>query len=437
MRFIVSAASTLSRSFRTSVLLKRLETFIVPQPGEGIAEVEIIQWLVKPSEKIKEFQILCEARSDKGFIEYKSPFEGTLKEIFRNPSEIVKIGEPLFTVDINESKYPEAGASKDLDKTANAKQCGNTSVKNAQEIEITTQTTSKALATPAVRHLAKVSNVDINTIKGTGDDGRVLREDIQRYLDTKAQFNSSSLYSKLAEIPKIQVEPEDKVIKLTSVQKGMVKSMTESLSIPSLTYCEDVYMDAMCELRNSLKNNTKGIKLTYMPFFIKALSVAMLDYPIINSVLKECKTEYIAKKSHNISIAIDSPYGLLVPNIKEVENKSIIEIAVEINRLQDLGSKGRILDSDMQDGTVTISNIGSIGGTYCSPIIFSPQVFIGALGAIRPRLEKVNGEVIEKKIITTSWSADHRIIDGATTARFVARWKELIESPSIILLNLK
>jgi Pyruvate/2-oxoglutarate dehydrogenase complex, dihydrolipoamide acyltransferase (E2) component, and related enzymes len=196
-------------------------------------------------------------------------------------------------------------------------------------------------------------------------------------------------------------------------------------------------MEQLTEIRQQLKKTLKDVKLTYMPFFMKALSLAILDYPIINSSLLDSKNEYILKSSHNISFAMDTPLGLVVPNIKNVESKSILEIASEMSRIQELGQKGRLSDNDLSDGTVALSNIGSIGGTYAAPVILPPQVFIGALGTIRPRLEKVDGIITEKNILATSWSADHRIIDGATTARFVARWKALIENPSLMLLHLK
>jgi len=194
-------------------------------------------------------------------------------------------------------------------------------------------------------------------------------------------------------------------------------------------------MDALIDLRKQFKNLT-DVKITYMPFFIKAMSIAIFEYPIINSTIIS-ENEYALKASHNISFAMDTPAGLLVPNIKNCENKSIIEIAREMNKLQTLGAKGKISQEDLAGGTICFSNIGTVGGTYMSPIILAPQVVIGACGTIRPRLEKVNGEIVENQILCTSWSADHRIIDGGTIGRFVAKWKEVLENPSLMLLHLK
>lgn len=408
------------RFFRRSSLLNRLETFIIPQPGEGIAEVAIQNWLVKPGEEVKEYQILCEARSDKGFIEYKSPFDGKITEFLYKVDQMAPIGAPLFKIEVDDDKYPAKGAAIKEEPLALNK---DTTVHKAVD-------NSKVLATPSVRHIAKQKGIDISTISATGRDGRVLKEDLLRHLERPSHVTPPSR-------PDIQLSAEDKVLKLSPLQKAMFKSMTEALSIPHLTYCEDVYMDNLIELRRQLKTSVTDIKITFMPFLMKALSLAIYDYPIINSSFTNNYTEFVLKASHNISFAMDSSSGLIVPNVKNCQSMSIYEIAAAMHRLQDLGAKNKISTQDLEAGTICLSNIGSIGGTYTSPIIMSPQVIIGGLGAIRPRLEKFKGEIIERQVLMTSWSADHRLLDGATVARFVARWKELIENPSLMLLHLK
>lgn len=425
----------LARCFHKSPLCMKLQTFIIPQPGEGIAEVEIIRWLVKPNEKVKEFDILCEARSDKGFIEYKSPFTGVLKELMYKSSEMAQIGSPLFKIDVDGEPSSEP--------TANIKTPEPQIESEEEESSGAYIKKAKVLTTPYIRGLAKKHKLDLTKVAPTGKDGRILKEDVLKIIEGAQQpeipapIIDDPKHINPPILSKTISAPEDKIMKLTPVQRGMVKSMTQALKIPHLTYSEDVYMDEIIALRSQLKANLKDIKLTFMPFFIKALSLALLDFPIVNSVFNENTSECIYKASHNVSIAMDSPFGLIVPNIKDVQNKSIFEVAKDMNRLQDLGGKGKLTDNDLKNGTIALSNIGSIGGTYVAPVIMPPQVFIGAFGATRPRLEKKSSEIVEKQILATSWSADHRIIDGATTARFVARWKALIENPSIMLLHLK
>ena len=430
MIIIINMIFGLARAISKSVLMKRIETFLIPQPGEGIAEVEIIQWLVKPEQHVKEFQILCEARTDKGFIEYKSPFQGKILEIYHKDAEIAKIGDPLFKIDV-----PDASDSVESSIPVESPK------KPAESEKKPHIQSNKVLTTPAIRFQAKQNNIDLSLVTPTGKDGRILKEDLLNYLESKKTtekpFVEDQKSADPPSIPKVFVNSQDTIVKMSPIQRGMLKSMTEALLIPHLTYSEDVYMEQLTEIRQQLKKTLKDVKLTYMPFFMKALSLAILDYPIINSSLLDSKNEYILKSSHNISFAMDTPLGLVVPNIKNVESKSILEIASEMSRIQELGQKGRLSDNDLSDGTIALSNIGSIGGTYAAPVILPPQVFIGALGTIRPRLEKVDGIITEKNILATSWSADHRIIDGATTARFVARWKALIENPSLMLLHLK
>lgn len=447
----------IAKGFHKSIKLNKLETFIIPQPGEGIAEVEIVQWLVAPNSKVSEFQVLCEARSDKGFIEYKSPFNGILKELCYKPAEMAQIGSALYKIDVEGQANNPPQELKDGNEALDVsefKQASPSDVKekvikvnpdkNDQDKEIFNALPNKVLATPATRSLARSKGVDLRLVSPTGADGRVTNEDVIRFIESpKTPTNQSS--SILEDPTHIHPPPastvistgQDKIVKLTPVQRGMVKSMTEALKIPHLTYCEDVYMDQVISLRNQLKANLKNVKLTFMPFFIKALSLAILDFPLVNSTFNESKSECVLKSSHNVSFAMDSAFGLIVPNIKDVQAKSVYEISQEMARITDLGAKGKLTDGDLKGGTIALSNIGTIGGTYTAPVILPPQVFIGALGATRPVLERVGGNIEEKMVLKTSWSADHRILDGATTARFVARWKALIENPSLMLLHLK
>lgn len=428
---------TLGRYFRSSCALKRIETFTIPQPGEGIAEVEILSWLIKPGDKVKEYDAICEARSDKGFIEYKTEYDGIVKELLYKPQDMAPIGGLLYKIDIDDIKYPPKGSTTSSSSSSPDSKPSTTpqSVSPCEEI--------KVLTTPAVRHLAKVNKIDLTKLKGTGRNGRIMKEDILNYLNPEetltAEPEITENVTQEASLPRhIIIKSEDRTKKLISLQKAMLKTMTEALKIPHLTYCEDIFMDNLIHIRDQLKQNlTDKVKLTYMPFFMKALSMAITDFPIVNSSLSQDLTEYTEHSSHNISIAMDTAAGLMVPTVHNCESRSILEIALEIQRLQDLGKKGRLTDSDIRGGTISLSNIGNIGGTYTRPIILPPQVMIGGLGSIRPHLVLSNGTVLEKRIICTSWSADHRILDGATTARFVKRWKEYIEQPSLMLLSLK
>lgn len=247
----------------------------------------------------------------------------------------------------------------------------------------------------------------------------------------------------------------------------MIKSMNESLKIPHFGYSDEISMNALHTLRNSLKPfaESQGVKLSYMPIMIKAASIALMEYPIINSSLSEDEKEIVYHNAHNIGVAMDTPRGLVVPNIKvrkkkpyneytsssnpksnttpthfqSVQTLSVIDIARELQRLQLDGQTGSgIKEADLKGSTFTLSNIGAIGGTYMSPVISKPQVAIGALGKIQtlPRFDS-NGEVVAAKIMEVSWAGDHRTVDGATMARFSNLWKDMLENPSLLMANMK
>jgi 2-oxoisovalerate dehydrogenase E2 component (dihydrolipoyl transacylase) len=237
---------------------------------------------------------------------------------------------------------------------------------------------------------------------------------------------------------------------LSMVQKAMFKSMTQSLNIPQLGYKDDIEIDATTKYRAALNKHIVTHpdrypfnKMTYLPIFVKCLSIALTHYPLMNAKLvgegsdvNSIKINY--RSSHNIGIAMDTPQGLIVPNIKDVQDKTIFEIASEIHRLSELGKNNAIPMSDLKGGTITLSNIGTIGGTYANPVIVSSELAIVALGRMQklPRFD-AQENIVAKQIMPVSWSADHRIIDGATIARFGNYWKNLIENPALLASELR
>jgi 2-oxoisovalerate dehydrogenase E2 component (dihydrolipoyl transacylase) len=237
---------------------------------------------------------------------------------------------------------------------------------------------------------------------------------------------------------------------LSMIQKAMFKSMTQSLNIPQLGYKDDIELDSTTQYRQALNQHIAShpnlypfSKMTYLPIFVKCLSIALSHYPLMNAKLvgdvedvNSIKITY--RSSHNIGIAMDTPQGLIVPNIKNVQDKTIFEIASEIHRLSELGKKNAIPMADLKGGTITLSNIGTIGGTYANPVIVSNELAIVALGRMQklPRFD-AQDNIVAKQVMPVSWSADHRIIDGATIARFGNHWKNLIENPALLASELR
>ncbi|XP_020385847.1 lipoamide acyltransferase component of branched-chain alpha-keto acid dehydrogenase complex, mitochondrial isoform X1 [Rhincodon typus] len=438
-----------SRFFRTCTAVNgQIVQFKLSDIGEGIMEVHVKEWYVKVGDTVSQFDSICEVQSDKASVTITSRYDGVVRKIYYNVDDTAYVGKPLIDIEteavravVPEQDVVEAPAVLNEEHTH-------------QEIK-----GQKILATPAVRRLAMENNIKLSEVVGTGKDERILKEDILNYLakQTGAILPPSPEISPPPPEP-VQSKPKgtppvpkpitptlaftgkDRTEPVKGIQKSMVKTMTAALKIPHFGYCDEVDLTRLVKLRKELKVVTedRGIKLSFMPFFLKAASLGLLQYPILNASLDENCQFVTYKASHNIGIAMDTQQGLIVPVVKNVQVLSVFEIAAELNRLQTLGSANQLGTNDLTGGTFALSNIGTIGGTYAKPVILPPEVAIGAIGKIQvlPRFND-KGEVIKAQIMNVSWSADHRIIDGATMARFSNLWKSYLENPASMLLDLK
>jgi 2-oxoisovalerate dehydrogenase E2 component (dihydrolipoyl transacylase) len=305
------------------------------------------------------------------------------------------------------------------------------------------------LATPAVRRISREFGVNIADVTGTGKDGRVLKEDVVRFVETGGPAMPPPSQQTAYPSAPAAVSPQEEIIPLTPIQAQMFKVMTQSLSIPHFLYSDEVILDPLMRIKENLnKTLTRTTstssaavnKLTYMPFFIKAMSVALEEYPLLNSRLDltQPKPRLVKRPQHNIGVAMDTPAGLLVPNIKNVKSLNIFEVAAELQRLQTAGAAGKLSPADLSGGTITVSNIGNIGGTVTAPVIVSSEVAIVGIGRARtvPRFG-TQGEIVPQTIVNFSWSADHRVVDGATMARMAALLRDLIQEPERLLARLR
>jgi len=301
------------------------------------------------------------------------------------------------------------------------------------------------LATPAVRHLTRELNLNIEDIPGSGKDGRVLKEDVQKF----ASFRSQPVPS--TALP-ISSEPlgEDKTVSLTAVQNQMFKVMTRSLQIPHFLYSEAIDFSELNQVRRALNAHHSTLsqesseipKLSALPFILKAVSLSLTAFPSLNAHLDTetdpSKPKLVHRAAHNLGIAVDSPQGLIVPVIKNVQSHSIMSLAAEIQRLSSLARQNKLSTSDLSGGTFTISNIGSIGGHVVAPVIVSPQVAIVGVGKAKPvPAFNENGDVVKKEECVFSWSADHRVVDGATVARCAEMVRGYLEGLERMMIKLR
>jgi len=413
-----------------------LADFVLPDIGEGIVECELVEWRIKEGDFINEDQSVADVSTDKALVEITAMHTGRVNKLYYQQGDIAKVHTPLFSIDVDGSDSEEESNKNtviEVDKVNEASPLSDERM----------PLNNNALATPAVRRIARENDLDLSLVPSSGKDGRVLKDDVLNYL------NKDALLIKTAIQPiddrftaaHIDSDQQDRIEPIKGVKAIMAAAMTESVAtIPHFTYADEINMSQLMALRTELKERyaKEGIRLTMMPFFIKALSLSLKQFPILNSQVNEDCSELKYLASHNIGMAVDSPSGLLVPNIKDVQNMNIVEIAEQSHRLTEQARAGRISPNDLKGGTITVSNVGAIGGTIATPIISKPQVAIVALGRVQtlPRFD-VEGNVSAQKIMTISWSGDHRVIDGATMAHFSNTWKALLENPASMLMTMR
>ncbi|KAF4123371.1 2-oxoisovalerate dehydrogenase E2 component (dihydrolipoyl transacylase) [Geosmithia morbida] len=432
--------------------------------GEGIVECEVIQWFVEPGATVEEFSPLCEVQSDKASVEITSRFSGTVKKLYYEAGEMASVGRPFIDIDVQDDDVKDGPApappnERREEKKTSAHPPPRMTAPQEDQALSRSLTEKKgpelkgkcaALSTPAVRHLSKEFKVDINDIDGTGKDGRVTKEDIYKFVGAKKTSSPGTLSAS----PDTQVET---TVPLSSTQQQMFKTMTRSLGIPHFLYADEVDFSSLAELRGRLnrvlskpvpsavldaQEEAAVKKLSYLPFIIKAVSLALRQFPTLNARVdtdsatgKPC---LVHRSQHNIGVAMDTPQGLVVPVVRDVASLNVLAIAAELARLQDSAVKGRLSPRDMTGGTISVSNIGNIGGTYLSPVIVEREVAILGVGRIRsvPAFDEEDN-IVKKQVCNFSWSADHRVVDGATMARAADVVRAIVEEPDVMVMHLR
>ncbi|XP_053205265.1 lipoamide acyltransferase component of branched-chain alpha-keto acid dehydrogenase complex, mitochondrial-like [Panonychus citri] len=433
----------------------KLVSFNLSDIGEGISEVVVKEWFIKTGDEVNQFDSICEVQSDKASVTITSRYDGVIEKIYYEIDEIAKVGKPLVDIRLKEDGKEGLVQSNQVDQVADLEA---NQICDSQPTSVLDWKGDKVLTTPAVRRIASENNIKLSDVKGSGRDGRILKEDLLKFIETSKNVTSIKVESETFVKPQPQSQSFEKVptkfvttetiksplvdksVPFTAIQRAMFKSMTQSLAIPHFGLSDEVNLTNLLNILPKLREQAlaKEIKLTFMPIFIKALSIALSDFPLINSSIDEKNEKIILKSSHNIGFAMDTKDGLIVPNIKHVENLSIIEIAQEMKRLQIDGANNKLRREDLTDGTITLSNIGSIGGLFGIPVIPPSQVVIGAIGQMKSvPIFNEKDEIIKGNFVNILWSADHRTIDGATLCRFSSVWKSLLQDPIKMLTQLK
>jgi pyruvate dehydrogenase E2 component (dihydrolipoamide acetyltransferase) len=395
-----------------------LQEFKFPDVGEGIAEGEIIRWLVKEGDAVKEDQDLLEVETDKAILTLNSPYTGKVTKLHGKEGDIIKVGDVLTTVDAGgkEANAPEA-----------EKKDSGTVVGSLGDDEVV-EVVRPVQAMPAVRALAKQTGIDLARVKGTGPGGRITKEDVEKAAAKTAQQTSAEAdaYGSVEKVP------------LRGIRRTVAKRMAEaSKRVAEVTIWEDADVTDLEQVRAKEQRvaEEKGVKLTYLPFLIKAVIPALKAHPYFNASLDEAVEAIILKKYFNIGIAVDTSDGLIVFVIKDADKKNILDLAREIAALAEKARHRKIDLHELKGSTFTITNYGIVGASYGTPIINYPEVAIVGLGKIEDRPVVRSGQIAIRKIMPLSLAFDHRVIDGVEAGRFLGVVIQHLEDPNLMLIE--
>jgi 2-oxoisovalerate dehydrogenase E2 component (dihydrolipoyl transacylase) len=336
--------------------------------------------------------------------------------------------QPLVDIDVEGELAPEEEAPQVTDQPSEPAQGAIQHEAEQVREAIVVSKESLTHATPAVRYLSKTLGIDLAKIQGTGRHGRISKEDLQAYV---ADRDAS------------QPPPagEDRIIRLDGFRGRMFKTMTQSLSIPHFMFSDPVDFSALTAVRRQTNKAHPAQKLSSLPFIIKAVSAALKSYPSLNAHLTTSEAgqpALVHRAAHNVGVAMDTPHGLVVPVLRDVQARTVRELGAEIARLAALARANKLSAADLQGATFTVSNIGSIAGSVVAPVIVAPQVAILGVGRARvvPGFDD-DGNLVRREEAIFSWSADHRVVDGATVARAAEKVKMYLEGLGDMLADMR
>jgi pyruvate/2-oxoglutarate dehydrogenase complex dihydrolipoamide acyltransferase (E2) component len=406
--------------------------FKLPDIGEGVSEGEIVKWHISEGETVHRDQDMVEVMTDKVTVRISSPVEGKVSRILFAEGQIATVGSSLIEIDTGEEQTVQDESKSERPEEA-------PSVREAPEI---TEPSSRILASPAVRRIARERGIDLSLVRGTAENGRVTLDDLDSFTPSKHEDKKEAVQKtqetvsvktespNLKEIPVIAPFPEDKILDPRGLRRLIFDKMTKSKQVmPHFTVVEEADVTRLIGIVKRLSEMDTRVTLT--SFFIKAAAVALKEFPYLNATYNEAARNYTLRAEYNIGMAVDTEAGLTVPVIHHADRKSILEIAESVRTLATRARESGLELKDVQGGTFTVTNVGPIGGLLSTPIINYPEVAI--LGVHRSF--QVKSESGERQKTYLSLSCDHRLIDGAMATRFLMKLKAAIENPEYFLVR--
>ena len=401
----------------------------MPDIGEGVAEGEVVKWLVKEGDEVKENQPLVEIMTDKVNVEIPSPKKGTILKLSAKEGEVIKVGQVLITIGEKGEQPSKAVTSVTAAEPIAPSRAAMISPAVAVGTSVPTKP-HEVLATPATRKLARDLGVDLAHVQGTGPGSRITDDDVRRF--------KPGIKPAVVGVGVAGLRGAEERIPLRGIRRKIAERMIKSKHTAAhVTHVDEVDMTEVVQLREKAKHaaEKRGVKMTYLPFIIKALIPALKQYPYLNATLDDEKEEIVLKKYYNIGIATATDQGLVVPVLKDAEHKSITQLAEEIEKLSTKARAGQLTLDEIQGSTFTITNVGGIGGVFATPIINYPEVAILGVHKITKRPIVKDNQIVVRDMTYLSISFDHRVLDGAMAAEFMNMIKQYLEDPKLLLLE--
>ncbi len=431
-----------------------------PELGEGLHEGEIIKVNIKAGDTVTDEDIIMEVQNDKAIVEVPCPVNGKVLEVLVKDGQVCHVGEVVALIDA-EGEVPEQAGGNDAPAAAAAAPAAPAAAPAAaqpQSVSANEQPKPQSsqpvpggavLATPSVRKYAREKGVDLTQVAGTGKNGRITRGDVDGFTGAPAAAPAATGAAEAVGAPAGEAKAAapaaaagtgglEERVPFKGIRKAISNAMVKSVyTAPHVTHMDEVDVTKLVEFRTKTKPlaEKKGVKLTYLPFIVKALVSALRDFPIMNSMLDEEAQEIVYKKYYHVGIATDTDNGLIVPVIQDADRKNIWMIAEAIKDLASRGREGKLSASEMRGSTMSITNIGSAGGMFFTPVINFPEAAILGTGRITEKPVVRDGEIVVAPVMALSLSYDHRLIDGATAQHFLNKIKQLLADPELLILE--
>ena len=416
--------------------------FKLPDLGEGLTEAEVVKWLVKPGDPIEEGQVFVQVETDKAVIEIPSPRKGVVLTLGAAEGEIIQVGRVIIVIGEAGERLKGPVKTNEVEKRPSVGVVGKLEEAPEEEVSRTGEQgpgeRSQILAVPLVRRMAKDLRVDLSTVKGSGPQGRITSEDVQRAARVR-KILEKEITEKDA-LKSRTTDPYGSIerIPLRGMRKTIAQAMVKSKStIPHAAGLDEANITQLLALKAKAKERAaqKNIHLTILPFVIKAVVAALEEHPYVNASMDDEHGEIILKRYYNIGVAVDTKDGLMVPVVKNARGKNIFHLAAELSDLSEKARSRTIDLADLKGGTFTITNFGAMGGIFGFPIIRYPEVAILGMGRFFDKPVVVEGRIEIRKVLPLSLSFDHRVVDGAEAVRFMRTVIELLEDPGLILME--